>query len=37
MGQENHSVLYLKEDMSILGMKFEGWQKNAEKAGVIPR
>ena len=24
---------YLKEDMSVFGMKFEGWRKAVQKAG----
>ena len=24
---------HLKEDMSVFGMKFEGWRKTAQKAG----
>ena len=26
-------MVHLKEDMSVFGMKFEGWRKAAQKAG----
>ena len=32
-GQEKDWMDHLKEDMSVFGMKFEGWQKAAQKAG----
>ena len=32
-GQEKDWVAHLKEDMSVFGMKFEGWRKAAQKAG----
>ena len=33
-GQEKDSMAYLKkEDMPVVGMKFEGWRKAAQKAG----
>ena len=32
-GQEKDWMAHLKEDMSVFGMKFEGWQKAAQKAG----
>ena len=31
--QEKDSMDHLKEDMSVFGMKFEGWRKAAQKAG----
>ena len=33
-GQEKHWVVHLKEDMSVFERKFEGWRKNARKAGI---
>ena len=30
--QEKERMVHLKEDMSAFGMKFEGWQKAAQKA-----
>ena len=32
-GQEKDWTVHLKEDMSVFGMKFEGWQHDARKAG----
>ena len=32
-GQEKDWVVHLKEDMSVVEMKFEGWRNNAQKAG----
>ena len=32
-GQEKDWLACLKEDMSVFGMKFEGWRKAAQKAG----
>eukprot|EP00904_Undaria_pinnatifida_P008271 jgi/Undpi1/4574/HiC_scaffold_18.g07928.m1 len=32
-GQEQDLMAHLKEDMSVFGMKFEGWRKAAQKAG----
>ena len=32
-GQEKGWMAHLKEDMSVFGMKFEGWRKAAQKAG----
>ena len=32
-GQERDWLVHLKEDMSVFGMKFEGWRKAAQKAG----
>ena len=32
-GQEKDWLVHLKEDMSVFGMKFEGWRKAAKKAG----
>ena len=32
-GQEKGWMDHLKEDMSVFGMKFEGWRKAAQKAG----
>ena len=32
-GQEKDWIAHLKEDMSVFGMKFEGWRKAAQKAG----
>ena len=32
-GQEKDWMAHLKEDMSVFGMKFEGWRKAAQKAG----
>ena len=32
-GQEEGWLVHLKEDMSVFGMKFEGWKKAAQKAG----
>ena len=32
-GQEKDWMAHLKEDMSVFGMKFEGWRKVAQKAG----
>ena len=32
-GQEKDWMDHLKEDMSVFGMKFERWQKAAQKAG----
>ena len=32
-GQEKDWMVHLKKDMSVLGTKFEGWRKNAQKAG----
>ena len=32
-GQEKDWRAHLKEDMSVFGMKFEGWRKAAQKAG----
>ena len=32
-GQEKDWMDHLKEDMSVFGMKFEGWRKVAQKAG----
>ena len=32
-GQEKDWLVHLKEDMSVFGMKFEGWRKAAQKAG----
>ena len=31
-GQEKDWVAHLKKDMSVFGMKFEGWRKAAQKA-----
>ena len=31
--QEKDWMDHLKEDMSVFGMKFEGWRKTAQKAG----
>ena len=31
-GQENIWLVHLKEDMSVFGMKVEGWRKAAQKA-----
>ena len=31
-GQEKDWMAHLKEDMSVFGMKFEGWRKAAQKA-----
>ena len=33
VGRENDWIVYLKEDMSVSGIKFEGWRNNAQKAG----
>ena len=33
-GQEKDWKVNLEEDMSVLGMKFEGWQKAVQKAGI---
>ena len=33
-GQEKDWMAHLKEDMSVFGMKFEGWRKAAQKAGI---
>ena len=30
-------MAHLKEDMSVFGMKFEGWRKAAQKAGRLSR
>ena len=32
-GQEKDWLVHLKDDMSVIIMKFEGWQKAAQKAG----
>ena len=32
-GQEKDWMVHLKEDMSLFGMKFEGWRNTAQKAG----
>ena len=32
-GQDKDWMAHLKEDMSVFGMKFEGWRKAAHKAG----
>ena len=32
-GQEKDWMDHLKEDMSVFGMKVEGWRKAAQKAG----
>ena len=32
-GQEKDWMGHLKEDMSVFGMKFEGWRKSTQKAG----
>ena len=32
-GQEKDRLGHLKEDMSVFGKKFEGWQKAVQKAG----
>ena len=32
-GQEKYWMDHLKEDMSVFGMKFEGWRKAAQNAG----
>ena len=32
-GQEEDGLVHLKEDMSVFGMKFEGWRKADQKAG----
>ena len=32
-GQEKDRTVHLKEVMLVFGMKFEGWRKNAQKAG----
>ena len=32
-GPEKDWTAHLKEDMSVFGMKFEGWRKAAQKAG----
>ena len=32
-GKEKDWMDHLKEDMSVFGMKFEGWRKAAQKAG----
>ena len=32
-GQEKDWIAHLKEDMSVFGMKFEGWRKATQKAG----
>ena len=32
-GQEKDWMAHLEEDMSVFGMKFEGWRKAAQKAG----
>ena len=32
-GQEKDWLVHLKEDMSVFGVKFEGWRKAAQKAG----
>ena len=32
-GQKKDLMAHLKEDMSVFGMKFEGWRKAAQKAG----
>ena len=32
-GQEKDWMAYLKEDMSVFGMKFDGWRKAPQKAG----
>ena len=32
-GQEKNWRAHLKEHMSVFGMKFEGWRKDAQKAG----
>ena len=31
--QEKDWLVHLKDDMSVFGMKFEGWRKAAQKAG----
>ena len=31
-GQEKDWLAHLKEDMSVFGMKFEGWRNAAKKA-----
>ena len=32
-GQDKDWMPYLEEDMSVFGMKLEGWRKAAQKAG----
>ena len=32
-GEEADWMVHLKEDVSAIGMKFEGWRKAAQKAG----
>ena len=32
-GQEKDWVMHLKEDMPVVGTKFEGWRNDAQKAG----
>ena len=32
-GQEKDCISHLKEDISVVGMKFEGWRKASQKAG----
>ena len=32
-GQEKDWLAHLKKDMSVFGIKFEGWPKAAQKAG----
>ena len=32
-GHEKDWMAHLNEDMSVFGLKFEGWRKNAQKAG----
>ena len=34
--QENHRIVHLKKDMSVLELNLEGWRMNAQRAGVIP-
>ena len=36
-GQKKDWMAHLKEDMSVFGMKFEGWRKAAQKAGRLFR
>ena len=34
-GQEKDWLVHLKEVMSVFGIKFEGWRKAAQKAGMV--
>ena len=36
-GQEKDWMDHLKEDMSVLGMKLDGWRKAAQKAGMVSK